>query len=106
MLREADKLAEKLNEAKLLPKELHGIYDRLKTSLEDRPWPEEGANLARNAETPLNRLIKKFYKIDNVRRFVAKIRNNIDHWFTFVTTPGIESKNNLAERTLKAHAVK
>jgi len=31
------------------------------------------------------------YVSEEVRRFVVKIRNGIDHWFTFLTTPGVEA---------------
>jgi len=105
LLREADDLAEKVNEAKPLSKGLHGIYDRLKISLEDDPPPEERMRLARNAKATLNRWIKKFYKTEELRKFVTKIRNGADHWFTFVTTPGVEPTNNRAERALREHVV-
>ena len=34
-----------------------------------------------------------------------KIRNGINHWFTFVTTPSVEPTNNRAERALREHVV-
>ena len=36
-----------------------------------------------------------------VRRFAAKVVNGVDHWFTFLEVPGVESTNNRAERGLR-----
>jgi transposase len=47
----------------------------------------------------------KSYETDEVRRFARKIRNGINHWFTFLTTPGVEPTNNRAERALREHVV-
>ena len=40
-----------------------------------------------------------------MRRFAAKIPNGIGHWFTFLTVPGVEPTNNMAERALREHVV-
>jgi len=40
-----------------------------------------------------------------VSRFAAKMRNGMDHWFTFLTVPGVESTNNRAERALREFVV-
>jgi hypothetical protein len=40
-----------------------------------------------------------------VRRFAAKVLNGVDHWFTFLTVPGVEPTNNRAERALREHVV-
>ena len=45
------------------------------------------------------------YESEEVRRFAAKIRNGIDHWFTFLVVPGVEPTNNRAERALREHVV-
>ena len=47
----------------------------------------------------------KPYESEEVRRFAAKIRNGIDHWFTFLVVPGVEPTNNRAERALREHVV-
>lgn len=105
LLREAKWLAEHVPRAERLSKALHKLYDDLKHDLEDRPPPEERARLARNAKRRLKRWINKRYRNPEIKRFVAKIRNGFDHWFTFVTHPGIEPTNNRAERALREHVV-
>jgi len=45
------------------------------------------------------------YESVEVRRFAAKILNGIDHWFTFLSVPGVEPTNNRAERALREHVV-
>jgi len=105
LLREADYLVEHVDEAKPLQKTLHKLYDSLKASLEDDPPPEERMRLARNAKRRLDHWTRKPYKTDEVRKFAVKIRNGINHWFTFVTIPGVEPTNNRAERALREHVV-
>lgn len=105
LLREADYLAEHVDEAKPLQNALHKLYGSLKTSLEDDPPPEERARLARNAKRRLGRWTRKPYETEEVRKFAATIRNGADHWFTFITNPGVEPTNNRAERALREHVV-
>jgi len=105
LLREADYLAEHVDEAKPLQKALHKLYGSLKTSLEDDPPPEERARVARNAKRRLGRWTRKPYETEEVRKFAATIRNGADHWFTFITNPGVEPTNNRAERALREHVV-
>jgi len=105
LLRETDYLAEHVDEAKPLQKELHKLYGQLKASLEDDPPPEERARLANNAKRRLRYWMKKRYKDDDAKEFIQKVRNGFDHWFTFVTTPGVEPTNNRAERVLREHVV-
>jgi transposase len=104
LLREAKHLAEQMEEAKPLSEALHNLYSRL-TSPEDRPPPKDAARLVKAAKSTMMRWATKSYETDEVRRFAGKIRNGIDHWFTFVTTPGIEPTNNRAERALGEHVV-
>jgi len=105
LLREADYLAEHVDEAKPFQKALHRLYSDLKASLEDDPPPEERGRLARNARRRLGCLLKKRYKSDDVREFVRKIRNGARYWFTFVIHSDIEPTNNRAERALREHVV-
>lgn len=106
LLREADWLAEHVEEAKSLQMALHALYGDLKAALEDDPPPEERARLARNAGRRLRYLLNKRYRSDETRKLVKKIRNGARYWFTFVTTPGVEPTNNRAERALREHVVK
>lgn len=101
LLTEADELAEKTKEARPLAKGLHRIYDRLKKALEKEPPPEERKRLARNAKGALKYWVEKPYKRKKVQKFVAKIRNGFECWFTFVMKPGVEPTNNRAELALR-----
>jgi transposase len=101
LLTEADELAEKTKEARPLVRGLHRIYDRLKKALEEEPPPDERKKLARNAKRALKRWIDKPYRGKKVQKFIAKIRNGFDCWFTFVIKPGVEPTNNRAELALR-----
>lgn len=105
LLREADWLAEHIDEAKPLQKALRGLYGDLKASLEADPPPEERERLARNARWRLRYWLEKRYRKTEVGKFVEMVRSGFDSWFTFVTTPGVEPTNNLAERVLREHVV-
>ena len=101
LLKESREIGEKYVEARALDKGLHRIFDRLKKALEKEPPPSERARLARNAKRAMRRLINKQYGKVKVRKFVEKIRKGYPYWFTFVTVPGVEPTNNVAERALR-----
>jgi hypothetical protein len=84
---------------------LYKLYENLKRSLENDPPPEKRVKLANNAKRRLRRWLKKRYRNREVKKFVEKVRNGFNHWFTFVTTPGVEPTNNRAERVLREHVV-
>lgn len=105
MLREVNWLAEHFDEAKPLARALHRLYDGLKVALEDDPPPKKRTRLAENAKRRLRYWLKKRYKGEEIKKFIQKVRNGFNHWFTFVTTPGVEPTNNRAERALKEHVV-
>ncbi|HIE14129.1 TPA: hypothetical protein EYP70_02540 [Candidatus Bathyarchaeota archaeon] len=105
LLREAEYLAERIEEAKPLSQSLHELYRRVNVPPEDRPPPEEAARLVEEAKEEMIRLTRRPYRSEEVSKFAVKIRNGIDHWFTFLTTPGVEPTNNRAERALREHVV-
>ncbi len=49
-------------------------------------------------------LMKPYVSVE-AKRFIGKVRNGFDHWFTFVTVVGLEPTNNRAERALKEPVV-
>lgn len=102
LLREAKYLAEKADEAKPLSEALHTLYNRLNS---DRPPPDEAIGLVEEAKATMKALASKPYKSAEVRKFAVKMLNGLDHWFTFLTTPGVEPTNNRAERALREHVV-
>lgn len=105
LLREADWLAERTDRAKPLQKALHKLYEQLKLVLEDDPPPEERVKIARRAKKRLRYWTRKGYRNEETKRFVQKIRNGFEYWFTFVTNRGIEPTNNRAEQALREHVV-
>jgi transposase len=105
LLREAKYLAEEVDEAKPLRRALYRLYRDLNTALLEDPPPEERARIAGRAKRRLRRWLGKEYRGVEVVRFVGKVRSGFDHWFTFVTVPGVEPTNNRAERALKEHVV-
>lgn len=105
LLREAGYLAERIDEAKPLSEALRKLYRQLTTPPKDRPPPEEAEGLVDAARHRMVHLATRPYSTIEVNRFAAKIRNGIDHWFTFLTTPDVEPTNNRAERALREHIV-
>jgi len=45
------------------------------------------------------------YSLEKVRKFIGKINNGSDYWFTFIINPGVEPTNNRAERALRPHVI-
>jgi len=43
----------------------------------------------------------KEYSIEKVQKFIGKIYNGFEYWFTFVINPGVEPTNNRAERAFR-----
>lgn len=105
LLREAEYLAERHGEAGPLWEALRGLYGGLRCWAVDKPPPEEGKRLAVEAKISMERLAGRSYESEEVRKFAAKIRNGMDHWFTFLAVPGVEPTNNRAERALREHVV-
>lgn len=105
MLREADWLAENVEEAEPLQRALHRLYEDLKAALLDDPPPREWMRLRKNAERRLRYWLNEGYKNAETKRFIQKVEDGFDHWFTFITTPGVEPTNNRVERALKEPVV-
>jgi transposase-like protein len=103
LLREADHLAENEDEAKPLADALHRMYDDAKEVLDKDPPPNH--DLWRLMRRWLGIWLRKNYKSDAVKKFVAKIENGFDYWFTFILVPGVEPTNNRAERALREQVV-
>ena len=49
--------------------------------------------------------IDKEYFEAKVQKFIGKISNGFDYWFTFIINPGVEATNNRAERALRPQVV-
>jgi transposase len=105
LLRESKDLSEKFEEAILLHKALTELYESLTKALENDPPPEIRMNLWNSAQEALRQWIGKEYFTVKVQKFIGKISNGFDYWFTFVINPGVEPTNNRAERALRPQVV-
>ena len=105
LLRESKDIAEKFEEAIPLHKALKELYDLLTKALENDPPPEVRMTLWELAQEALRHWISKEYSIEKVRKFIGKISNGFDYWFTFILNPGVDPTNNRAERALRPHVV-
>jgi len=84
---------------------LNELYDLLTKALENDPPPEVRMTLWELAREALRHWISKEYSIEKVRKFIGKINNGFEYWFTFIINPGVEPTNNRAERALRPHVV-
>jgi hypothetical protein len=101
LLQESKEIAEKFEEAIPLHNMLKELYEILTEALENDPPPKVRKNLWKLARKVLRQWIRKVYSIEKVRKFIGKIKNGIDYWFTFIINPGVEPTNNRAERALR-----
>ncbi len=105
LLRESKDISEKFEEAIPLHNALKELYEILTEALEKDPPPEVRKTLWQLAREALRHWIMKEYSIEKVRKFIGKINNGFDYWFTFIINPGVEPTNNRAERALRPHVV-
>jgi len=105
LLRESKEIAEKFEEAVPLHNMLKELYEILTEALENDPPPEIRRYLCHLAREALKNWIRKEYSVEKVRKFIGKINNGFDYWFTFIINPGVEPTNNRAERALRPHVV-
>jgi transposase len=105
LLRESKKIAEKFEEAIPLHNALKELYEILTESLENDPPPKVRKRLWQLAREALKHLTLKGYYIEKVQKFIGKINNGFNYWFTFIINPGVEPTNNRAERALRPHVV-
>jgi transposase len=84
LLRESEYLAEKIAEAAPLDKALRRLYRKLNDALEADPPPETRRQLWYVAQAALRRWIRREYASEKVKKFIGKIENGFEYWFTFV----------------------
>lgn len=105
LLRESKEISEKFEEAVPLHEALKKLYESITKALENDPPPEVRIKLWHSAREDLKHLISGAYFDVKVRKFIGKIDNGFDYWFTFIINPGVEPTNNRAERALRPHVV-
>jgi transposase-like protein len=105
LLRESKDLSEKFEEAIPLHNALKELYESLNKALKNNPPPEVRMSLWNSAQETLRHWIENVYSIEKVQRFIGKINNGFDYWFTFIINPGVEPTNNRAERALRPQVI-
>ena len=105
LLREAEYVAERYEEAERLSEELHALHDDLTTFVEGEPSASAREQRRAEASLHLEGLIREDYEVREVQQLIKKISNGLGHWLTFVTEPGVDSTNNRAERALREQVV-
>lgn len=105
LLREADCLAERHEEAAGMAKELHFMFSECNRVLGENPSMKRRRRLWDFMSVYMKRLASMEYGPGPVRKFAGKIANGLGYWFTFVINPGVEPTNNIAERALREHVV-
>jgi transposase len=101
LLRESRALADKVKEAIPLNKSLLALFYRLKAFIEGNHSPAERKRAWYQARYELRIILRQHYWYKTTKKFIAKIRNGLDYWFTFLLHPGVEPTNNRAERALR-----
>ena len=105
LLREAEYVAERYEEAERLSEELHALHDDLTTFVEGDPSASAREQKRSEASLHLEGLIREDYEVREVQQLIKKISNGLGHWLTFVTEPDVDSTNNRAERALREQVV-
>lgn len=105
LLRESKDLAEKIAEALPLHKAIKRLYKKLTDALEGEPPPEDRRRLWYEARATLRRWLGREYVSEKVEKFIGKISNGFEYWFTFILRSDVEPTNNRAERALREHVV-
>jgi transposase len=101
LLRESRALADKVKEAIPLNKSLLALFHRLKAFIEGNHTSSERKRAWYQARYELRTILRQRYWYKSTKKFIAKIRNGLDYWFTFLLHPGVEPTNNRAERAIR-----
>jgi len=105
LLREADDLAEKHQESRRIADELHSMLKECMDMLGTDPPPDVREQLKEAMKARMKRILCMEFESEKVKKFIGKIENGFDYWFTFVTNPKVEPTNNIAERALRESVV-
>jgi transposase len=105
LLRESSYLSDRVKEAVPLNESLLALFHRLKTFMEEDHTFTERKRAWYQARYALRMILGRRYWYNTTKKFVAKIRNGLDYWFTFLLHPGVEPTNNRAERAIREPVV-
>jgi len=79
-----ERSSEKFEKAIPLHNALKELYAMLTKALENNPSPEVRRNLWHLAREALRHWIMKEYSMEKVQKFIGKIYNGFEYWFTFM----------------------
>ncbi len=105
LLREAEWLAQHCDEAEGLHPALQRLFVYLTAAVVGDPPVCVRRRVVASGKRRLSYWLSKPYESKEAKRFIKKVRNGFDHWFTFVMVAGLEPTNNRAERALKEPVV-
>lgn len=92
LLREAKYLAEQFDSAKFIYQGLKRMFERAKSK---KPPSKEKLIIE------MKQWIEYAGCYKELRKFAVKVKNGIEHWFTFIGNKHVEPTNNRAERALR-----
>ena len=88
-------------EVRGLYKSFKELYDFLVGALVGDPLLGERLRLVEVGKEWLRVWLDRSYRSGEVLRFIGKVENGFEFWFTFLLVVGLEATNNVAERTLR-----
>ena len=101
LLREAKDVSKNCWEVRGLYRSFKELYDFLVGALVGDPPLEERLRLVLVGQEWLRGWLDRSYRSGEVLRFMGKVENGFDYWFTFVLVRGLDATNNVAERALR-----
>ena len=105
ILREAEDVAGKHEQAEPIHQCLQQMYAGLQVWLETDPTDRQRAQMHRSAQNGLKTLVERSVTADPVATLLGKIEGGLDHWLTFVGEPAVSPTNNAAENALREAVV-
>lgn len=104
-LREVKYLAEDFLEAIPLRDELKALYAWAVERYRKRLNKKQRHSMWAHARHRLRQTLKKYEREKKLEKFVQKMYNGFNHWFTFILHPELEPTNNRAERGVRETVV-
>jgi transposase len=104
-LREVKYLAKDFLEAVPLHDELKNLYAWAVERYRKRLNKKQRYSLWVRARHRLRQTLEKYAREKKLEKFLQKMHNGFDHWFTFILHPELEPTNNRAERALRETVV-
>lgn len=104
-LREAEYLAKDFLKAVPLHDELKSLYAWAVERYRKRLNKKQRYSLWARARHRLRQILEKYGREKKLEKFLNKMRNGFEHWFTFILHPELEPTNNRAERALRETVV-